>query len=563
MWNEAVFRSDDAGKTWKKHPTDLTCDSQADSDVYRSPHFRALRLSSDFRNDGTIFLAGFDGLFKSTDGGLHWPQLETLPLGLIKGLTLSPGDKNNLSCGITTYGGGVYVTYDQGDTWVVANKGLNTTRISDIDFSPGYPTDDIVFAASRGYLLRSADRGKEWDRIALAQKSWRTRMISGLTILWDVPYSLRKMVLSETELVSPFATVITLSPDFSSDDTIYFGTRRHGVFKSVDGGRSASVVWDAMGQPITALVVAPDDGSGRTLFAGIRGIGVYRTVDGGDTWQAVDDGLTFVEAWRHRPTVHDIARDNILLEISPGYETDQTVFAGCSEGLFKTTDGGQVWKELEGGYIVGMVISPDYENDGTFIISVKGEGLFKSEDGGLTFGKIGADLIDDNHAIEYMAFSASYAADSTIYAASDERLFKSTDDGDTWEMIARPVRYENMREVVHYEGEWEISWSDEHSASSVSSTDTAGDKASLSFVGTGVTWVGTESNDQGIARVYVDGDYKGDVDQFSHTRQFMVPSFSISGLAYGPHTIVVEVTDTRNSESAGYRIKVDAFDIAP
>jgi photosystem II stability/assembly factor-like uncharacterized protein len=566
MWNEAVFKSDDGGQTWKRYPLGLTCDSQADTDEYKSPHFRNLGMSPSFAEDRTIFLGGFDGLFKSVDGGRHWAQMETLPLGLIKGLALSPGGGDDLSVAITTYGGGAYTTYDQGDTWVVGNKGLKTTRLSGIVFSPCYSADGTIFSAARGYILKSTDKGASWAKSSLKYTSWRTRVSSILTWL-GLPSFLSRQILSDEETTTPFATVFAISPDFESDGTIYFGTRDHGIFKSTDGGASASAVWDGMARTIASLVISPDFSSDGTLFASVRGAGVYRTMDGGNTWEPVNDGFTFIESWQS-PMVHDITERDIQLMISPSYGTDETLFAAASEGLFKTVGGGESWQELKGsdqvkdGYIIGMAISPNYAQDETLLVSVRGIGLFKTDDGGATFDQIGSDLIASNQAVELLQFSASYAVDDTIYAASDEALFRSTDGGSTWETISRPVRYENMREVVHFEGEWTESTGDEFSASSITHSDVAGDRATLNFVGTGVSWIGTESDDQGIARVYVDGNYVGDVDQFGDKRT-MVRSYSVTDLAYGPHTIAIEVTGTKDPQSAGYRIALDAFDILP
>jgi photosystem II stability/assembly factor-like uncharacterized protein len=572
MWNEAVFRSEDGGQTWKRHPLGLTCDYQADSTKYKSSHFRDLRLSSDFEHDRTIFLGGFDGLFKSTDGGRHWTQMETLPLRLIKGLALSSGNKNNLSVALTTYGGGAYTTDDQGSTWAINNRGLRTTRLSDILFSPIYEEDKVLFSASRGYLLKSTDKGETWDKIELNPNesgvpSWRIRINSILNRL-GVPSYLSKQVLNEAEGQKPFPTVLAISPNFAADNTLFFGTRYHGIFKSEDGGLNDSVVWDAMGQTITALVISPNFSSDRTLFISIRSEGVFKTVDGGDTWQPTNNGLVFVEDWKS-PTVHQITEKDVLLAISPHYRIDRTVFAASSEGLFKTINGGANWKESshstlgENSYIIGMTISPNYENDKTLLVSIRGKGLFKTENGGATFAETGFDLTDNNHAIEYIAFSTSYATDDTIYAASDEELFKSVDGGNNWALINRPVRYENMREVVRYEGDWQILKADDLSASSVSFSDIAHDKAILDFVGTGISWLGTKASDQGIARVYLDGKYMSDVDQFSASRMPTAPSFSITGLTYGPHTIEIEVSGAKNSQSTGCRIEVDAFDIAP
>jgi photosystem II stability/assembly factor-like uncharacterized protein len=572
MWNEAVFKSQDGGSTWGRHAVGLTCDHQADAADYRSPHFRAVRFSSDFEHDETIFLGGFDGLFKSTDGGRHWVQMETLPLRLIKGLAVSPGDISSLSVAITTYGGGACTTDDQGATWAINNSGLKTTRLSDIAFSPSYQTDDLLFSAARGYLLRSTDRGDTWDKIELDYardwtSSWRRRVSSVLKWV-GIPSSLSELILTDLEKKTPFATVLAVSPDYPSDRTMYFGSRYHGLFRSTDDTLDPSIIWDGMGRTITALAISPDFPSDGTLFASLRGAGVYKTIDRGDTWRPANNGLTFLEAWES-PTVHDITKKDVLLAISPHYGMDKTVFAACSEGLFRTVDGGESWQELNGApfgedaYVIGLAISPDYEHDATLLVSVRGGGLFIAEDGGTTFAEIGTHLIESNYAIEYIAFSPSYAVDHAIYAASDEELFRSSDGGKTWELIARPVRYENMREVVSYEGEWSISNGVDFSAGSVSYSDVAHARAILNFVGTGVSWIGTESNDQGIARVFIDGEFVGEVDQFNETRESLVTSYSLGDLPYGPHTIVIEATGTKNSRSSGYRIEVDAFDIAP
>lgn len=572
MWNEAVFKSVDGGDTWRKYPLGLTCDYQADSPEYKSPHFRDLRISSSFEDDQTVFLGGFDGLFKSTDAGRHWTQMETLPLSLIKGLALSPGDADGRSVAVTMYGGGTCTTDDRGTTWAINNRGLETTRLSDIVFSPKYQTDSTLFSASRGYLLKSVDEGRTWEKIPLEYTPhWTTdlrRRIKDILESVGMPAFISRSLLTVRERDKPFATVVVVSPDFPSDNTIFFGTRHHGFYKSVDGGRTVSATWSAMGETITSLVISPGFSSDGTLFAGLRGAGVYKTRDAGHTWEPTNNGLTFVEGWQS-PTQHQITKKDIQLVISPHYEVDGSVFAACSEGLFKTEDRGESWRELrdpafgEDSYIIGMAISPNYEHDETLIISIRGRGLFKTDDGGITFTKTGSGLIRNNHAIEYLAFSGSYAADHVIYAASDEELFVSADGGNTWELIPRPVRYEDMREVVRFEGEWRTAESDDSSAGSVSYSDVARDKAILNFVGTGVSLISTKSNDQGIARVYIDGNYVDEVDQFSDTRQAMVASYSITGLPYGPHTIVVEVTGTKNPRSAGYRIEVDAFDIAP
>ena len=220
------------------------------------------------------------------------------------------------------------------------------------------------------------------------------------------------------------------------------------IFRSTDGGESFSFV-ENISNIIDSLVISPDFSSDKTLYASVRGGGVYKTVDGGYTWQPASNGIALKEE-----------KKNIKLAISPSYQVDQTVFAGTTEGLFETKDGGQNWAKLAGtayggdGCIEAIAISPNYQSDRTFIVSIRGRGLFKTVNEGETFTQIGDDLINNNHLFSWMTgffsesvpikFSPSYSIDQTIYGFSGTELFKSTDGGNNWENIEiPPPQYNN------------------------------------------------------------------------------------------------------------------------
>lgn len=83
----------------------------------------------------------------------------------------------------------------------------------------------------------------------------------------------------------------------------------------------------------------------------------------------------------------------------------------------------------------------------------------------------------------------------------------------------------------------------------------------MSFVGTGVRWIGARGPDLGIATVLIDGDVRDNVDQYAATQEFMAPSFTIADLAAGPHTIEVRVEGRKHAGSGGTGVLVDAFDV--
>jgi photosystem II stability/assembly factor-like uncharacterized protein len=568
-WFEAVFRSTDGGVSWQKYNSGVTWDKQADSDMYKSPHFRQIKISNSFGLDKTAFLGGFDGLFKSTDGGKKWIQLETMPLSLIRGLAVSKRENLDSAIAITTYGGGFYISLDNGLSWTINNTNLTRTRLSDVVFSPAYRFDKTVFSAQRKFLLKSTDDGKTWQRHSLVSKNWRTRLSHVLRRL-KMPAFIHKKILPADQRLSPFATKIAISPGYESDRTVFFATRAHGIFKSTDGGRTNRVIWKGVDhRTINSLVISPDFKSDKTLFSGVRGLGVYKSTDGGKNWRPVNDGLAYVEEFKNSRIVHSIKKHDTQLYISPNYKKDKTLFAGSSEGLFKTTNGGTSWRRLKGSayggnaYCLGMAISPDYQNDRTLIISLHGKGLFKSIDAGDTFTEIALDMIQNSHSMRFVAFSTAYPKSKTIYAASEENVFESVDDGNTWKILKRPVRYESHRDAINYEGDWRMLYNSSYSSSKANFSDAVGARASLNFVGTGVSWVGNTANDLGVAKVYIDYEFVADVDQFSDNIKGMKSVFSIKTLNYGPHTIIVEVSGKNNRLSRGKRIVIDAFDVYP
>lgn len=147
-WYAGVFRSDDGGGTWTKYSTGLTSDAQADLARFKSPHFSEVRMSKNFLQDRTIFVGGYDGLFKSTDAGNRWLAIETLSAKIIMSLAISPQSQGRSTMAMTTLLGGAYLSADQGTTWGKINQGLADVHLLDIAFSPNFPSDGALFTIS-------------------------------------------------------------------------------------------------------------------------------------------------------------------------------------------------------------------------------------------------------------------------------------------------------------------------------------------------------------------------------------------------------------------------------
>jgi hypothetical protein len=88
-----------------------------------------------------------------------------------------------------------------------------------------------------------------------------------------------------------------------------------------------------------------------------------------------------------------------------------------------------------------------------------------------------------------------------------------------------------------------------------------GVRATFSFTGTSVTWIGYRSVDSGIARVSMDGVFVSNIDLFARRDEASVRVFSVKGLSNSSHALTIEVTGMKNLESLGTTVVVDAFDV--
>ncbi len=565
-WEEAAFISTDSGNSWTMYSEGLLTDEQANTVKYFSPQFRQIAIAGD--NGKTLFLAGFAGLFRSTNHGKSWNELETLPVSLIKGLDVSPSDNDDYSIAISTYGGGAYFSHDHGDNWVIANKGLNTTRLMDVHYSPTYSRDHTLFSGSIGQLLKSTDVNGSWEQIPVSYRTLRNRII-GKLMYWGLPRDIGEPYLEKVGRLPVYPVVMAPSTNFAADNTVLFGTRWHGIFRSENGGADAYSVWLHTDGAITGLKLSPDYTVDHTVFAYVRGDGIYKSTDAGDNWHKVTEGLPADATSGAKIGTHS-SNEDYTIAFSPAYSRDSTVFAAGPSGLYRSTDQGESWDEIrsktlgEKPHIIAFSLSPDFASDRTMLLSLKGRGLFKSVNGGKDFDRTGNALIENNHAITRMAFASDYANNRTIYAASSQNLFRSGDGGNSWVLLRRPVRYEDQRDVIHYTGSWKESRGKDYSATSVHQTNEDGATVSLDFYGCGITWITSKSPAGGKARVFIDDARVAVVDLGAANEQAMTAAFSRTGLPCGPHSIRVEADLKKDSESGkSKRVTFDAFDVLP
>lgn len=429
--NTGIFRSNDGGKTWKAYSKGLTKDSQADEDQFKTPHFTKIAISPDFSHDKTLLLAGFNGLFQTNNQGEQWQEVNTLSIRSIISLAISPNYQEDQTVALATYVGEIWVSSDGGKTWNYSTTGLEIPRLTgnfkkpnqdprrffDITFSPNYKKDKTMFVSLLwDQFAVSHNQGKSWKIVKLPKaKGARTRGLG----------------------------VITPS-DSKQNNILYIVSQYGSVFRSNHQGKSPEFMSQLESRGYNyplAFALSPNFSQDSTIYAsGTKGI--YQSKDAGKTWTVLTENTPLSE------------RGKFQIVLSPDYSNDKTIFVGTEKNTFISGDEGKTWRILSKQFaqkdIDALGISPNYKQDKTLFVSLGGEGLFKSTNGGENFQSIAESFIKDNHALVKinslpsagipLKLSPNYAQDQTIFGFGSSKLevYKSVDGGNNWEVVKLP-----------------------------------------------------------------------------------------------------------------------------
>ena len=122
------------------------------------------------------------------------------------------------------------------------------------------------------------------------------------------------------------------------------------------------------------------------------------------------------------------------------------------------------------------------------------------------------------------------------------------------------IRVEQTNSMVVHTGSWSTVQRTFFSGGSATLAAASGARATFTFSGTQARWIGFKDSYAGIAKIYIDGVPKAEVDTYSHESQANVVLFTTAMLTAGTHTLTIEATATRNASSGGNWIWVDAFE---
>lgn len=233
---------------------------------------------------------------------------------------------------------------------------------------------------------------------------------------------------------------------------LYIGTASGGLWKSTNGGVIVKPVFDKHTLSIGAVTidqVRPDTvwvgtGESWTRNSVSIGTGIYKSTDGGEKWKLM--GLENSERIS-RILIHPENPD-IVFVAALGH------LWGPNEerGIFKTEDGGKSWVKVlyvdENTGCSDLDIDPEnpdilYAGMWTFRRTAwdlysggGGSGLFKSTDGGATWNELDQDIPrGEKGRIAVRVSPADHNRIYTIIESDSTALYSSSDQGESWEML--------------------------------------------------------------------------------------------------------------------------------
>ena len=301
-------------------------------------------------------------------------------------------------------------------------RGGRTVAISGV---PGQP-NVFYMAPNNGGVWKTTDFGQTWNPIFDGQP---TGSIGALAV---APSNPNTIYVGSGEGLR--------RPDLSVGD---------GIYKSTDAGRT----WQHLGQrdgalrdaqQIGSILVDPKDAN--RVFVAALGHpygpnaerGVFRSLDGGQTWQKVlykDENVGAIDLVFDPRNSHVIFAD-MWASRRPPWTTDGS-YGGPGSGLYKSTDGGDNWRQITKGLPseadklgrIGLGVSQsDPDRMYALVDAGKKSGVYRSDDAGESWQLVNTEERISGRGDDFACVRVDPRNKDVIYVANTS-TYRSTDAG--------------------------------------------------------------------------------------------------------------------------------------
>lgn len=444
-WNgDGFFISDDAGWNWK------SVTWFRNSAVYD--------IEIDPNDSDTIWVANDHEIEWSTNGGQTW-QSYTLPDGrFCYSVAVDPNDWTGQTVFIGTSpvtneitGGTVFETYDGGETWEPHTDlptGFTTHSIMDLDFDPNsrdvWATSNTFGTSNISGIYVFTNEGGSWQWYGWEQKFYMDELMfhpsyadtlfacgdggvwkktDGLALgSWENSFSnsdyfARAMCIPPTEPNYLFSAMLEDgTPIVAKGEYPWEGD--YWYYTSDD---------DA---PDEFICLAADNEVPFYLYAGGINEGFFRSTDSGDTWESFSYGMLANTIYDsdvspedpseltlatlggiYRNTGSGALSDDISYAVTYHPSKGNTLYAGQSWGLSKSTDSGATWNFFNP--LDGLSV---YDGESYRVLSVA---VAETEGTDTVYAGVSMDVNRDGYILRILDTGGSFSSSYFYYGHSD------------------------------------------------------------------------------------------------------------------------------------------------
>lgn len=379
------WKTSDGGKHWFNiHRGIIT-----DSDVFS--------ILIDPEHTQTLYMSACSGIYKTYNGGQLFRKVQGIPTTARRTRVIKedPTDRKVVYAGTTE---GLYKTLNGGESWRRMTSPY--VVINDIYINPRHP-QHVLMATDHGGVLASDDGGKSFK---LSNKGFSGRQVAALLLDRNHPGRI-------------YAGVVN-------------GWQYGGVYVSNDNGQTWKQMSDGLGRRDVFSLAQASDG---TLLAGTdRGIFRWTAKGWEREGKAITERKHVVEYNRNgqlhqRTEVKDSRPEPIEGRVATLLTAGKDWFASTPEGVYRSTDGGQIWR---GPVLTG----PNYfymGKDGSTLLASNYQVVRRSEDGGKTW----IPLNRPAGLTQITAVSASPGR--KLWVGGPQGVYWTGDNGRSWHAIQR------------------------------------------------------------------------------------------------------------------------------
>lgn len=350
-------------------------------------------LVIDPSNPQHLYLGTIDGqIYQSTDGARTWSRLANFnrPSIYIDHIIIDPRDPKTIYVAAHKHKepGGFFKSTDGGATWRESVE-LKTEALHSLAQSPSDP--NILIVGSNRGVYRSNDSGETWEQLP-------------------------------TSAYPDIRNIESIAVDPRDARAIYVGTW-HLPWKTEDGGQTWKSIKTGMIDDSDVFAIEIDATRPDHVIASACS-GIYESQNAGASWRKVQ-GI---------PSQSRRTRDILQHPAIPS-----TIFAGTTEGFWRSTNGGNSWMLNTSRTLEINAIAVHPKDPQMVYIGTNNYGVMLSRDGGKNFlpsnegfsGRRAYSIMPDRER-------AGRVYASTINTATGGGFFfVSNDGGTTWQPSMR------------------------------------------------------------------------------------------------------------------------------